>query len=142
MTEIRPLTPSECLRLLSSQPIGRLAFSEDALPMIRPVNFFVHEGDIIVRTGVTGSIGKLTNEVVAFEVDSVDPVTHTGWSVVVIGRVALVTDVDDLVRLADPRHRPWPSGERSRFLRLPIEIISGRSLRLAEAVPDSATSQV
>lgn len=135
MTEIRPLTPRECVELLPSQPIGRLAFSENALPTIRPVDFFVHDGDIILRTTRSGSIGKLTKEVVAFEVDNIDPQTHTGWSVVVIGRVKPVTEIDELVALADPKRRPWPDGERAHFLRIPVELISGRMLRLAD--PDS-----
>ncbi|TNC19628.1 pyridoxamine 5'-phosphate oxidase family protein [Amycolatopsis alkalitolerans] len=142
MTDIRPLTPRECVKLLSSQPVGRLAFSENALPTIRPVNFFLHNGDIIVRTSRSGSISKLTKEVVAFEVDSLDPATHTGWSVVVIGRVTPVTDVDELAAMADPGHRPWAGGERSLFLRIPVDIISGRILQLAatDAVGDAAAS--
>ncbi|GAA5169856.1 MULTISPECIES: pyridoxamine 5'-phosphate oxidase family protein [Amycolatopsis] len=142
MSEIRPLTPRECVELLATQPVGRLAFSENALPTVRPVNFFLHDGDIVVRTSRSGSIARLTKEVVAFEVDSIDPATHTGWSVVVIGKVKPVTDVADLVALSGPGHRPWADGERSHFLRIPIEIVSGRLLRLAEpgAVTDAAAS--
>ncbi|MTD58804.1 pyridoxamine 5'-phosphate oxidase family protein [Amycolatopsis pithecellobii] len=140
MTEIRPLTPQECVRLLPTQPIGRLAFSEHALPTVRPVNFFLDNDDIIVRTSQSGSMSRLSGEVVAFEVDSVDAATHTGWSVVVIGRIATITDIDELVRLAGPAHRPWAGGERARFLRLPIEMISGRTLLLNDRGTVSAAS--
>jgi nitroimidazol reductase NimA-like FMN-containing flavoprotein (pyridoxamine 5'-phosphate oxidase superfamily) len=122
--------------LLSSMSVGRLVFSEGALPAIRPVNFVLHGGDVVVRASRSGALGKLTEEVVAFEVDSIDPDTHTGWSVVVVGKAAPVTDIDELVALADPRHRPWAPGERTRFLRIQIEIITGR--RLALANPQSA----
>ncbi|TNC27750.1 pyridoxamine 5'-phosphate oxidase family protein [Amycolatopsis alkalitolerans] len=131
MSDIRPLTPRECLDLLASQSIGRLAYSESALPAIRPVNYFLHNGDVIVRTSRGGSLAKLTKEVVAFEVDSVDPDTRTGWSVVVVGKVRPVSDIEELVALADPLRRPWADGERAHFLRVPIEIISGRRLELS-----------
>ncbi|QRP50943.1 pyridoxamine 5'-phosphate oxidase family protein [Amycolatopsis sp. FDAARGOS 1241] len=133
MTELRPLTPRECIDLLSTQPVGRLVFSENAVPAIRPVNFLVHEGNIIVRCSRTGSIAKLVDEVVAFEVDSIDPVNRTGWSVVVLGKANSITEIDELVTLAEPRHRPWPGGERSHFLRIPMETINGRMFRVSEA---------
>ena len=135
MTEMRPLTARECFDLLATQDVGRVAFSEHAMPTIRPVNFVLDNGDIVIRTGTSGSISRLTSEVVAFEVDHFDRHSHTGWSVVVLGKVHPVTDVDDLVRLADPQHRPWPAGDRSHFLRIPVDIISGRVLPLSDTGP-------
>ncbi|MEU4675305.1 pyridoxamine 5'-phosphate oxidase family protein [Amycolatopsis sp. NPDC023774] len=133
MTELRPLTTRECIDLLSTQPVGRLVFSENALPAIRPVNFSVHEGNIIVRSSRTGSVAKLRDEVVAFEVDSIDLATRTGWSVVVLGKANPITEIDELVALAEPRHRPWPGGERSHFVRIPIEVINGRMFHVSDA---------
>ncbi|MGW4490321.1 pyridoxamine 5'-phosphate oxidase family protein [Amycolatopsis sp. NPDC004368] len=133
MTELRPLTAQECIDLLSTQPVGRLVFSENALPAIRPVNFHVHEGNIIVRSSRTGSIANLRDAVVAFEVDSIDLTTRTGWSVVVLGKANPITEIDELVALAEPRHRPWPGGERSHFLRIPIETINGRMFHVSDA---------
>ncbi|GAB2971753.1 pyridoxamine 5'-phosphate oxidase family protein [Amycolatopsis acidiphila] len=132
MTEIRLLTPRECGELLSSQRIGRLAFSENALPTILPVSFFLHEGDIVLYAGA-GPAGRLTKEVVAFEVDSLDPHAHSGWSVVVIGRITPATDLE---------HVAWTTGEQGRLLRLPVELISGRvlSLRDPDSVSGAATS--
>jgi nitroimidazol reductase NimA-like FMN-containing flavoprotein (pyridoxamine 5'-phosphate oxidase superfamily) len=132
MNELRPLSCSECETLLASAPVGRLVFSEGALPAVRPVNFVLHRGDIIVRTSRHGAIARLNNDVVAFEVDEIDPETRTGWSVVVVGKSEPVTDIDDLVMLCDPAHRPWPSDDRGHFLRIRVEIISGRRLALRE----------
>ncbi|GHF52506.1 nitroimidazol reductase NimA-like FMN-containing flavoprotein (pyridoxamine 5'-phosphate oxidase superfamily) [Amycolatopsis bartoniae] len=142
MTDLRPLTPRECLDRLASQAVGRLAFSEHALPTVRPVNFVLHHGDIVVRTSAAGAIGRLSGEVVAFEVDDVEPAPATGWSVVVVGKAEAVTDAEELATLAGPRHPLWAHGERSRFLRIPIDMISGRMLRLAVAdpVPGAAAS--
>ncbi|HJQ48393.1 MAG TPA: pyridoxamine 5'-phosphate oxidase family protein [Amycolatopsis sp.] len=134
MNELRQLTRRECLRLLGSAQIGRLGFCEDALPTIRPVNFALHGTDIIVRTMAGGAISKVAGAVVAFEVDDIDAATHTGWSVVVIGKAEPVTQIDTLVTLADPVRRPWAPGERSCFLRIRVELVSGRRLT---AAPDA-----
>jgi uncharacterized protein len=132
MNELRPLSRSECETLLASAPVGRLVFTEGALPAVRPVNFVLYRGDVIVRTSRDGAIARLNNDVVAFEVDDIDPATRTGWSVVVVGKSEPVTDIDDLVVLSDPVHRPWPSGDRGHFLRVRAEIVSGRRIALRE----------
>jgi nitroimidazol reductase NimA-like FMN-containing flavoprotein (pyridoxamine 5'-phosphate oxidase superfamily) len=132
MNEPRLLSRDECETLLSSVQVGRLVFSEGALPAIRPVNFVMHRGDVVVRASRAGGLGKLADEVVAFEVDSIDPDTHTGWSVVVVGKAEPVTNIDELVSLANPRRRPWASGDRAQLLRIRIEIITGRRLALAD----------
>ncbi|HVV14767.1 pyridoxamine 5'-phosphate oxidase family protein [Amycolatopsis sp.] len=130
MTPLRPLTRSECLDLMKTAPVGRLVFSEGALPAIRPVNFVLHQGDVVLRAARSGAIGKLSDEVVAFEVDEIDPDTRTGWSVVAVGKIEPVTDVGEIVAMAGPAHRPWAPGERDRFLRIRVEIVNGRRLSL------------
>ncbi|HKS49137.1 MAG TPA: pyridoxamine 5'-phosphate oxidase family protein [Amycolatopsis sp.] len=130
MNELRPLTPQDCLALLGSMSVGRVAFTQDALPAIRPVNFFLHGEDIIVRTSPAGTLSELRGQVVAFEVDEIAPDTRTGWSVVAVGKAERVTDVDTLVAVSDPGHRPWAPGDRSCYLRIPIEILTGREIAL------------
>ncbi|MGC0336729.1 pyridoxamine 5'-phosphate oxidase family protein [Streptomyces sp. SLBN-8D4] len=44
------LIREEALGLLGTVQLGRVAFTDQALPAIRPVNHLVAEGDIIVRT--------------------------------------------------------------------------------------------
>ncbi|NKQ52046.1 pyridoxamine 5'-phosphate oxidase family protein [Amycolatopsis sp. K13G38] len=136
MNELRPLSSEECVTLLSSKPVGRLVFTEDAMPAIRPVNFVLDSGgDIVVRVSSQGAIAKLSSEVVAFEADEIDPVTHTGWSVVAVGKAEPIVGINELVELADPAHRPWAPGERARFLRIRVELLSGRLLTLGGALP-------
>lgn len=135
MKELRSLSRGECETLLSSVPIGRLVFCEGALPAVRPVNFLFHDGDIIVRTTRHGAMSRLNGEVVAFEVDDLDARARMGWSVVAVGRVEPVTDIDEMVKLTDPRRRPWPLGERIRYLRVRVEILTGHKLAYAGARP-------
>jgi uncharacterized protein len=129
-TDIEDLGVRECLALLRSVPVGRLVFCADALPAIRPVNFAVMDGLIVVR-GARGSwADKLDNTVVAFEVDQIDKATRTGWNVVVVGKAHLVTEIDEIASLARPQRRPWAPGSRDRFLKIDMEQITGRKLML------------
>jgi len=101
----------EAMRLLASVGYGRVVFTLYALPAIRPVNHLVDEGRIIVRTRVTTSISAAMRStaagvVVAYEADSLDPESQTGWSVVVTGQAHTVTDSDQIARYERLLH-PW-----------------------------------
>jgi len=74
----------EALKLLAEAPLGRVVFSHQALPAIRPVNHLVEpNGDIVIRTHTGAALlGRAArSEVVAYEADDLDPATRTGWSV-------------------------------------------------------------
>lgn len=104
------LTSTEAVRLLASITYGRVVFTLDALPAIRPVNHLLDEGRIIIRTRLTASISAAVRStdgvVVAYEADSIDPQTRTGWSVVVTGHARTITDPDQVSRYEQLLH-PW-----------------------------------
>ena len=83
----------ECWKLLESVPLGRVVFSQRAMPAIQVVSHLVDDGAIIVRspqgTVITGA-GR--DAVVCYEADDMDPVRRIGWSVVVTGLACLVRD--------------------------------------------------
>jgi nitroimidazol reductase NimA-like FMN-containing flavoprotein (pyridoxamine 5'-phosphate oxidase superfamily) len=122
------LSDSESFALLCSVPVGRLIFTEAALPAVRPVTFTVVDGEVVVRTGTDSWVGRLDRCVVAFEVDDLDHDAHTGWSVVVLGQARLVTDTDERYPRTATTRRLWVPGQRDRFLSIPIERITGRRL--------------
>ena len=103
------LDDAEAMRLLAGVDYGRVVFTVKSLPAIRPVNHLVEGGRIIIRTRLTSAISAAARAtgglVVAYEADSMDPQTKTGWSVVVAGRAYTVTDPDRVSRyeqLLDP----------------------------------------
>jgi hypothetical protein len=104
------LDSSEAIRLLASTSYGRIVFTLNALPAIRPVNHLLDEGRIIIRTRLTASISAAARSsegiVVAYEADSIDPQTRTGWSVVVTGHAHTITDPDQVSRYEQLLH-PW-----------------------------------
>ncbi len=125
------LDRAECLRLLGAAVVGRIVFTEGALPAIRPVNFRLDGDEIVFRTATGGTLAAATRHcVVAFEVDEIDPRTHTGWSVVVVGQAYEIADIDRLVRLADPEHTPRPAHSTDHTMAIPIHHLSGRRLVL------------
>ena len=63
--------------------MGKISFTLDALPTIRPVNHVVDQGDVIVRghRGVDVVLKAAAGKVVAYPADAIDPRTYVGWSV-------------------------------------------------------------
>jgi nitroimidazol reductase NimA-like FMN-containing flavoprotein (pyridoxamine 5'-phosphate oxidase superfamily) len=128
--QLAPLTVRECWACLRSVPVGRLVYTERALPAIRPVNFALH-GNCVVIWSLRGSkVRSIRQQVVAFEADHFDPATHTGWSVVVIGKVEVVSDEDELLSVIEAERRPWIAGEFDHVLRIPVQEMTGRRLAL------------
>ena len=93
----------------SGQPVPYLA-AFNALPAIRPVNHLLDDGRIIIRTRLAASISAAVRSesalVVAYEADSMDPQTQTGWSVVATGRAYTITDPAEILRYEQQLH-PW-----------------------------------
>jgi len=80
------LSRSECLRLLATTPVGRVALSIGALPVVLPVNFALDGESVVFRTGPGSKLEAATRQaVVAFQADHVDLADETGWSVLLTG---------------------------------------------------------
>lgn len=134
------LTEGECWRLLESVSIGRVVFTHRAMPAIRPVNHFIESRTIIIRTHLGAAIasrateqapaglGKARGSVVCYEADELDPVRHTGWSVIATGLARLVTDPADIARYATAIE-PWIAGDMDQAVVIEPQFLSG--IRLA-----------
>ncbi|MCO6004132.1 pyridoxamine 5'-phosphate oxidase family protein [Actinoallomurus purpureus] len=117
----------ECFALLGAAPIGRIVFTDRALPAVQPVNFALSGGDIIIRTVQGSKVAAATRDaVVGFEVDDFDPVSGAGWSVVVTGQARVVSGDGELARLRALALRVWAPGDRGRYLAITPELVSGR----------------
>jgi hypothetical protein len=93
---LEALPREESLRLLHSVSVGRLVFTHLALPAIRPVNHVVDGDQVVIRaylgTAIASAVGNNAGMVVAYEADIIDPDTHLGWSVIVVGRACRLPD--------------------------------------------------
>lgn len=123
------LDEAECLELLGGASIGRVGVSIGALPAIFPVNYVVLDGAIVFRTGAGTKLAAATdNAVIAFEVDSFDPLDQSGWSVLVVGAAGVVTDPVEQDAACRLSLQPWVEGERDHYVRVPVEFVSGRRI--------------
>ena len=119
----------ESLELLGSVPFGRLAYVDAGVPVIVPVNHGVDGTVLVVRSLDGGKLGAaILEKPVAFEADGLDPVTRTGWSVVVRGR-AEVLDGEVAERVVE-RVDSWAVGDGTpvTWIRIIPDEIGGRRL--------------
>lgn len=123
------LSRDACLRLLATATLGRVGVSSGALPSVLPVNFRFDGHQILIRTGVGTKLdAAVHNAVVAFEVDEIDPVAHTGWSVMVTGVARELTDAGELARAQVPPLARWAPGGEDRVIAISTELVSGRRI--------------
>jgi hypothetical protein len=129
------LPDREAVALLATVPVGRLVYSDRAMPSVVPVVFVFDGVDIIIRTGRRSRLATLApGNIVAFEVDDIAMATRSGWTVVVTGRVELIDDPAHLERLNALRLQTWLPSPTDCYLRLRPELIAGRRIPKPAAV--------
>jgi hypothetical protein len=91
-TVLEVLDGAECRRLLGTVRVGRLGFTEGALPAIVPVPFALAVDSLVIpaRQG-NWAVGAMRASVVALGVDSHDVDERTGWGVTVVGPSRVVS---------------------------------------------------
>jgi nitroimidazol reductase NimA-like FMN-containing flavoprotein (pyridoxamine 5'-phosphate oxidase superfamily) len=136
------LSREACLRLLATATLGRLGVSSGALPRVLPVNFRFDGRQILIRTGVGTKLdAAVDHAVVAFEIDEIDPVAHTGWSVMVTGMARELTDPGELAVARTPPLARWAPGDEHRVIAISTELVSGRRIVPGLGVPAAADRQ-
>lgn len=124
------LSVDECLGLLGDAGVGRMAFLAEGEPTIVPVNYVLHEGMIVFRTTYGATLDTIADgAAVAFEVDQLDPSTHTGWSIVLRGRGEEIWRPQELAVARDLPMTPWAPGDRAHYVRIMPASITGRRIR-------------
>jgi uncharacterized protein len=121
----------QCLDLLGSNHVGRVAWQAADLPQILPVTYATHRGLVYFRTTPDGILSELAQPTwVALEVDELDQQTRSGWSIVVHGRTSAVSEPDALAGLwAADSLVPWAGGNRTLFISIRPDRVSGRVVR-------------
>jgi nitroimidazol reductase NimA-like FMN-containing flavoprotein (pyridoxamine 5'-phosphate oxidase superfamily) len=125
------LPPEECVALLGTTTVGRLAFVDANGQQLIPVNFTIIDEVIYFRTSRDGILAGLADghEDIAFGVDHHD-VFRDGWNVTVRGTVAAVTDeaVAETVQ-SHTRLHPWAGGDRPLVMAITPRAIDGRRVK-------------
>lgn len=127
--ELQELSVDECWAALRTAAVGRVALIRGGLPSVVPVNVCAAEGAIWLRAGPGALLdGALARDILCVEVDEVDRMSHTGWSVVVTGRAEVVADRDLPVV-------SWGRSDADHLVRVTGELVTGRRLGISPSAP-------
>ncbi len=136
---LEPLDHRDCLRLLSSSAIGRVAFVVSGRPQALPVNYVIDDdGTVVFRTTARSILTAIDGQPVVFEVDGFDARLRTGWSVCVHGAGRDVSGHHDppAERLRRLGLVTWAPGYRDRWLAIVPDAVTGRRLPLVASAAD------
>jgi uncharacterized protein len=122
------LDDGECIRLLGTTPVGRVAVNVGDAVAVLPVNYAMIGSEILFFTGPGLKLGAvLTARTVTFEADQIDTVARTGWSVLAVGP-AEVVDSWLRSRAEAIGLYPWAAGDRHHLVRIRPTFFSGRRI--------------
>jgi len=132
---VQELDEAECLRLVESQEVGRIAYNGRFGPMVLPVNYRLFEGSIVFRTEQGSAMDEdLTTGIadaefkIAFEIDDLRPAAKEGWSVLIHGSAHHVTDEAERAAVAQTGIAPWAGGAKELYMRIRPSHITGRRI--------------
>jgi uncharacterized protein len=128
---LEELSSDECFTLLGQETVGRLVYVDDLGPAAIPVNYALAGHGIVFRSEDGSKIRALPEHGVAFEVDHIDEVSRSGWSVLVRGTSEevefehlheLLGRIDGYVPL------PWKKGIHKIWVVITPKTVTGRRL--------------
>lgn len=119
----------QCLAYAVTQPVGRLAIAHgDGPPHVVPVNFLWDGTAVVFRSDGGTKLRGVRGAQVTFEVDEIDRVSRTGWSVVFKGP-AYEASHWEVEHLFLPS---WVPGDKTHWIRLVPTSVTGRRIRFPE----------
>jgi hypothetical protein len=132
--ELLELSTEECWQLVEARSVGRFAANRHGVgPLVVPVNYTVDDRRTVVfRTGPGAKLASLSDgAVVVIQVDEIDPLHRTGWSVIIEGTTSSLYEEPDQTDV-----EPWAPGPRHYVVRVVPLQISGRRIHLLRADTD------
>lgn len=134
LVEFEEIDEPECWRLLSSQPVGRVAVIVGHYPLVFPVNHAVVAHGVVFRTAAGEKLWATHRNNVSFQVDQIDMEHETGWSVLLRGAAQELLPERNLELFDDSdaaAPQPWAPGPKEHLVRIVADGISGRRIRPA-----------
>jgi uncharacterized protein len=130
-SDIEVMSEEECMDLLRSHRVGRIALTDHGQPLIFPVNYAVDDRAVVFRTAPGMKLAEAPMSKVAFEIDEVDVASGTAWSVMIQGIAYEITGALDSLseRLQQLVVEPMAPGERRNWVAVMRREISGRRFR-------------
>jgi nitroimidazol reductase NimA-like FMN-containing flavoprotein (pyridoxamine 5'-phosphate oxidase superfamily) len=118
------LSETECWQLIATHLVGRLAWVGPAGISVIPMNYVSNEDGVQLQThAYSAMVREVDGSPVAFEVDEVDEVSRSGWSVLVRGTAHISYDHADT---SSERPDVWPSGSKALPIKVVVKSVTGR----------------
>jgi uncharacterized protein len=119
------LTEAQTVEFLRGMHLGRLAYvAREGEPDVVPVNYSWCDGAVLIRSGPGPKLqAAKRREILALEVDDVDPMTRSGTSAVVIGRAEVLPAWAPV-----PTLEVWAGEPRRHVIRVVPRRVTGRRL--------------
>ena len=130
------VTAEECWRLLATHSWGRLGVLVAGHPEVFPVDHRIDGRALLLRTEEGTKLRAASGARVCFEVDEIDDLARTGWTVLVVGHADEVFDRASLD--VDDADAPLWTGDKVHWLRVVPVKVTGR--RLVPHTPSTSTS--
>lgn len=125
---LEDLDNEECMELLNSVQVGRVAVNGSRCPTVFPVNYAIDGAAITFR--VREEVRREISEqlVVTFQADGVDDERAMAWSVMAQGVAEEMRDpgtIEPPVGFESPATDPWTTGPRPYWFRIVPQLMSG-----------------
>jgi nitroimidazol reductase NimA-like FMN-containing flavoprotein (pyridoxamine 5'-phosphate oxidase superfamily) len=136
--DLEEISVAGCWQLLDTQEVGRVAVIVGHYPVVFPVNYALVDRSIVFRTGTGTKLHSIHRSNVTFEVDWIDSMHRSGWSVMVKGvaqEINAERNRSTLARAQVERASPWAPGGRHHVIRILADQITGRRIHPAELPP-------
>lgn len=124
-SHLNEIDRDECLELVASVSVGRVAYADDEGPVVLPVNHVLDGESVLFRVSPDSQLAKHLGEGqhASFQVDDFEDFSMSGWSVLVRGTTEWVAEVD-----SSSEPNAWAEGDRSYHLRIVPTSVTGRRL--------------
>jgi hypothetical protein len=133
------LDDAECRRLLATVHLGRLGYTDGALPAIVPVTFGVHDGSAIIPAVRDGSLlAAVRGAVVALQADSFRDELGSGWSVTALGPTRAVRHPNAIAEI-DAMHL-FPAGTSAAHTYVTVQLTLVQGWRVGTSLTASGPS--
>jgi uncharacterized protein len=127
-SHLKEMPKAECLELLASHHVGRVAYCDALGPVVLPVNYVLDHETVLFQTSPHSTLARhMQAGAASFQIDDFDDYNQSGWSVLVRGDAAYV-EREELPDDADAQPIAWAEGQRSFHVRLTPHDITGRRL--------------
>lgn len=124
------LSEDECWELLGGESVGRVVITSGPALDIFPVNYALDGDGLVFRTNAGRKMTWSLVGQIAFELDSIDQSSMTGWSVVVRG------EARDISRFDCPERRlavQSSTGSKDFLIRIAAQSITGHRVGPGQA---------